>query len=177
MNIQEKIIEIQRTRDKEAFVEYFFRNKDQVEALVIQVKNLHKYPMKEYASWILIHLIKSKRFDLNYIYIDFIDILIKTDNQTVLRNVICCINHLDHTACRESELIDRCIEFISNFENKVALQVYSIYLLIPFAQKYPELAAEIQEIIALHAPGKTPAYRSAQKRFMRSISPQMNCSQ
>ncbi len=168
MDIRGKILEIQTSRNKEEFVAYFSENTSQITDLLNLITRLESYPLKEYASWTLVHLIKSKQFDLNYHYNDLVDVLFKTDNQTVLRNVTCCISQLDKTSYREPELIDQCIHFIANSENKVALQVYSIYTLIPFGQKYPELIREFEEIIALHAPGKTTAYRSAQKRFINS---------
>lgn len=169
MDIRRKILEIQTSRDKKEFIGYFSENNCQINTLLNLITRLENYPLKEYASWVLVHLIKSKQFDLEHHYNDLVDTLFKTDNQTVLRNVTCCISLLEKTKYRESELIDQCICFISNSENKVALQVYSIYTLIPFGQKYPILMKEIKEIIEIHAPGKTAAYRLAQKRFINSI--------
>jgi len=126
---------------------------------------LEEYPYKEYVSWILMHIVQSKRIDVQYLYLKLVDVLFATDNQTVLRNVSNCTYYLQVTEYRESEFIDLLLGFIKNYDNKVALQVYSIYTLMQFVQRYPELQQEVSEIIKLHSNGKTVSYRVAQSRF------------
>jgi hypothetical protein len=46
---------------------------------------------------------------------------------------------------KESELLDRLMEFVKDGENKVALQIYSIQLFIQYIQKYPELKDELSK--------------------------------
>ena len=126
---------------------------------------LEEYPYKEYASWILMHVVQSKRIDVQYLYLKLVDVLFATDNQTVLRNVSNCTYYLQVTEYRESEFIDLLLGFIKNYDNKVALQVYSIYTLMQFVQRYPELQQGVSEIIKLHSNGKKVSYRVAQSRF------------
>ena len=111
------------------------------------------------------HIVQSKRIDVQYLYLKLVDVLFATDNQTVLRNVSNCTYHLQVTEYRESEFIDLLLGFIKNYDNKVALQVYSIYTLMQFVQRYPELQQGVSEIIKLHSNGKTVSYRVAKSRF------------
>ena len=129
--------------------------------------NLEEYPYKEYASWILIHVSQSGEIELQHYYPRLVDVLFETNDQTVLRNVARSLHQLQITDYRESEFIDLLIGFIQNYENKVALQVYSIYLLQQFVKRYPELKEEIIEIIALHRPEKTAAYKVAERNFLK----------
>lgn len=169
MDIKEKVREIRVVRDKQAFVAHFSRSKDDLDDLVNLTLNLAEYPYKEYSSWVLVHLCKSKTTDLQYLYPEFVDLLFKTDNQSVLRNVVNCLCQMEITDYRESDLIDQLIKFIQDHENKVALQVYSMFLLVQFIKKYPELKPEIVEIIDFNKRGKTAAYSSATRKFLHQI--------
>ena len=166
MEIREKIRELRTTHDRKKYIQYFADNPNEIEELVQIILNLEVYPYKEYASWALTHLYKSHELNLEHYYIPFVDLIFKTDNQTVLRNIVNCLSHMRITDYRESELIDLLIGFVQNPKNKVALHVYSIYVLIQFVQKYPELKSEILEIIELNVEGKTPAYRIARRNFL-----------
>lgn len=170
MNIHEKILEIRTTFDKVAFVQYFNDRPEEFDELMQCIFNLEEYPYKEYASWILIHVSQSGKIDLQHYYPQLVDTLFTTDDQTVLRNVSRSMHQMKVTDYRESEFVDLLISFIQDHKNKVALQVYSMYLLVQFIQKYPELKDEITEIIALHRPGKTAAYRSAERNFLKSVA-------
>lgn len=169
MDIREKILEIRTTFDKSAFVDYFVSRPKELDELMNCIFNLEEYPFKEYASWILIHVSQSGKVDLSPYYTRMIDVLFKTDDQTVLRNVTRALHDFDVIDYRESEFIDLLISFIQNYENKVALQVYSIYLLTQFVKRYPELKEEITEIIALHRTGKTVSYQVAERNFHKQL--------
>lgn len=167
MEIKERIREIRIARDKQQFVTHFCNNQKDLDALVQLTLNLEEYPYKEYSSWILVHLCKSKTIDLQYLYPSFVDLIFITDNQSVLRNVVNCLCQMKITDYRESDLIDLLIKFIQDFDNKVALQVYSMFLLVQFVKKYPELKPEIIEVIEFNNRGKTAAYSSASRKFSR----------
>ena len=169
MDIREKILEIRTVFDKAAFVEYFNNRPDEFDELMNCIFSLEEYPIKEYASWILIHVSQSKQIDLQPYYTRLVDVLFETKDQTVLRNVSRSLHHFQVTDYRESEFIDLLISFIQDYENKVALQVYSMYLLAQFIKRYPELKEEISEIIALHRPNKTAAYYSAERNFHKMM--------
>ncbi len=165
LNIKEKILEIRIASDKKEFIEYFVTIPKKIDELANCVFQLEEYPYKEYASWILMHLVQSKRIDVQHLYPSLVDVLFKTKNQTVLRNVTNCIYHLEITKYRESDFIDLLLGFIKNYENKVAVQVYAIYSLMQFVTKYPELTQEVSEIIEFHSKGKTMSYMVAKRRF------------
>lgn len=170
MDIREKILEIRTTWDKTAFVNYFIDRPKEFDELMNCIFNLEEYPYKEYASWTLIHIAQSGRVDLKPYYTRLVDILFKTKDQTVLRNVTRSLHEMQITDYRESEFIDLLISFIQDYDNKVALQVYSIYLLGQFVKRYPELKDEITEIVALHRSGKTASYHAAERNFLKSMA-------
>lgn len=164
--IRELVLRIRYARQKESFADYFIKNPDQVDPLVNLIIEMEPYPLKEYASWILLHLAKSGKVRLQKYYPELVNVIFKTSDQSVLRNVVNCISLLEHSTYRESELIDLLISFIQNPKNKVALQVYSIYTLLRFVQLYPELKDEIRQIIELNAEGKSAAYQIALRNFL-----------
>ena len=169
MDIRERVLQIRSKREKGELVNHFVQTPSDIAKLFQLITDLQAYPNKEYASWSLIHLCKSDQLNLQYLYNDLVDILYTTDDQSVLRNVTCCLGHLKITDYRESEFIDLLILFIQTFENKVALQVYSMRILILFCKKYPELTPEIMEVIDLNQEGKTATYGSARRNFIKKM--------
>lgn len=169
MEIKEVVLNISQNRNFEFYQNYLKRNPKQLNDLFLLVKNEAEYPLKEYSSWIFVHLCKSQIKDVQPFYNNFIDILFKSDNQSVLRNVLNVIKHLEKSDYRESEFVDLMIGFIQNPKNKVALQVYSMQVLIYFILKYPELKPEILEVINIHSEGKSPAYHASKRHFLNSL--------
>lgn len=169
MNIKEQIKQIRLSRDKSEFSQIFGTNKVTFNALLEVVKNLEEYPYKEYGSWILMHLVRSNPSQYQYIYPDLVDILFRTKNETVLRNVTNTIVQLDLTEYKESEFMDLLIAFIQNPKHKVALHVYSLDVLTKFCVKYPDVTPEIESIVEHHSDGKSVAFNVAIRRFKNSI--------
>ena len=169
MEIKELVLNIFENRNFDFYKKYFKQNTEQLDELFLLVKNQAEYPLKEYASWIFVHLCKSQAQDIQPYYNAFVDILFESDNQSVLRNVLNVIKHLEKNDYRESEFIDLMIGFIQNSKNKVALHVYSMYVLIHFILKYPELKSEIIKVIELNSEGKSPAYYAGFRHFSKSL--------
>lgn len=158
------------SRDLKFCVAYFQQHTNQIAELVdVAVRN-EEYPFPEYSSWILTHIAKWDKSVVAPFYNNLIDnILVESDNQTVLRNNLNTIHCLEISDYKESEFIDRLISFIQNGENKVALQVYSIYLLVHFIKKYPDLKIEIVPLVEMYYTDRSPAYKAAVRKFMQKI--------
>lgn len=107
----------------------------------------HPYP--ESASWIMTHIQKLSPEILAPFQPQIIDTLLRSQNQSVLRNLMNVTASLELIEYKESELLDRLIAFIKDDSNKVALFVYAMYKLVQFTEKYPEIKTEILGIIAL----------------------------
>jgi hypothetical protein len=66
--------------------------------------------------------------------------------------------------------------FVADDTNKVALQVYAIYKLIQFTQKYPEIKTEIEALFALKEENENssaklkPAMRVAIRNYRQKIA-------
>lgn len=169
-SFRDELLAFSRTRDTRDFLQSFEGQPERLAQLMHEVLTLAPYPCKEYGSWAILHLAKKGFAPLSNYYESLVDLCFRTTNQTVLRNVIASLNHLEMTSYREAEFMDLLLEFIRNAHNKVALQVYSIYQLIPFVEKYPELLPEISQHIERHAQGKSAAYQVALRNFRKKFS-------
>lgn len=148
---------------------YFSANPGQIAGLIQLVRNQIPYPIEEYASWILTHLCKKQPHLFQPYYRDLVDILLKSSNHSVLRNVANVIHQLELENYKEGLLLNRLVDFIGDHKQKVALQVYSIYILILFVKKHPELRDELREHILFHQEGRSPAYQVATRNFLQAI--------
>ncbi|GAB5417808.1 MAG: hypothetical protein Crog4KO_24440 [Crocinitomicaceae bacterium] len=167
--VHEEILAFRWGRDKSTYINYFTSDPKKLYKLLQCIYQLEAYPIKEYSSWMLIHILRSKKVDGTPFYNDLIDTLFKTDNQSVLRNVANCIMEIGLQEYRESELIDLLLGFVNDASNKVALQMYSIRILMQFCEKYPELISEVREVIHLNSEGKTAAYKVGLRDFERQF--------
>lgn len=164
-DIHQYITDIRHHRNTSDYVTYFNEHPKKLKELVRVVERLEPYPYKEYGSWILTHICKSHPETIRPFYNVLVDTVLKSSDQTVLRNCVNCIVLLRVSAYLESKLIDRFVEFIGNPKSKPALQVYSIYGLIQFVQKYPNLRQEMSDLIEFHRRGKGPSYEIAVRNF------------
>jgi len=163
--VHEEILAFRWGEDKSAYINYFTSDPKKLDRLLRCIYQLEAYPIKEYSSWMLVHILRSKKVDGRPFYNDLLDTLFKTDNQSVLRNVANCIMEIGLQEYRESELIDLLLGFINDASNKVALQMYSMRLLMKICDKYPELISEVREVIHLNSEGKTAAYKVGMRDF------------
>jgi hypothetical protein len=163
--IKQILNHFRKDRDFDGLTELFTENVELREDLFQIIKNKIEYPYSEHASWILTHFTKVKPTLTQKKSSLLIDILFETDNQSVLRNVLNTLNQLKLSDYRESEFIDLLVNFILDKNNKVALHVYSIQLLIQFVKKYPDLKQEIDQVLSIQVENASPAYYSAVKAY------------
>ncbi|MCH2224391.1 MAG: hypothetical protein MK066_06435 [Crocinitomicaceae bacterium] len=166
--VRKIVLSIRQKRDFPSKIKHFKSNHNDLDLLLNIIYTEEEYPLTEYATWILVHLTKSDSSLVQQYYTPLVDVLFKTNNQTILRNITNVLNHLSITTYRESEVIDLLINFIQDANNKVALQVYSMYVLIQFVHIYPELKQEIIEIIELNSIQKSAAYNAAYRNFLQA---------
>jgi hypothetical protein len=115
----------------------------------------------------LTHVVQEKPEYLKSFQTQIIDVVLQDNNQSVLRNCVKILLHSESSNYRESELLERYIGFVKDNDNKVALQVYSMYCLIGFVKKYPELKEELISIFQLNISEKSAAYKGGVKKFMK----------
>lgn len=166
-SIHELVLSIRQERDFKSKIAHFNSHPADLDRLLEIIYAQEEYPLSEYASWILVHLTKYDPSLVQHHYESLVDLLFESKNQSVLRNITNVLKHLSITEYRESEFIDLLISFIQDANNKVALQVYSMYVLIQFVSIYPELKQEIIEIIELNATQKSAAYKASHRNFLR----------
>lgn len=165
--IREKLLEIHKVkRASTLFLK--FNDSQSIKELVEIVKNQEKYPLEELSSWALTHLIKTEKAEIQKYYYEIVDTLFLSKNQSVLRNCMSILYQLEIINYRDGELLDLILNFIKDNNNKVALQVYSIYSLIQFVKKYPELLPEIKSVIE-YKEMVSPSIKVAKNKFYNAI--------
>ena len=168
MEIRDLVLEIRTSKILfKEYQKYFRSNPKEYKNLIELIIEEEAYPIPEYASWILSHLCKTDASVVQSFYNTIVDKLFFIKNPSVRRNLINVIDHLEITNYRESELIDLLLSFINDFENKVAVQVYSIQVLTKFVKKYHELKSEVAEVIELNSENKSPAYSASSRKFYK----------
>ena len=163
---------IQKHAKSKDFISLYTRFIDQSEYLndLIEVAASDlKHPFPEYASWLVLHIAKNKPIVLQPFQKKIIDRILTSRNQSVLRNLIYSNHLIGKTSYQEGELLDYLIEAIRNENNKVALQVYALYSLLPFIKDYPELKSEIDAILQIKQEPLKPAMKVAIRNFHRSL--------
>lgn len=167
------VLELIQTHAKSKdFISLYTRFIDQSEYLddLIEVATSDlKHPFPEYASWLVLHIAKTKPIVLQPFQKKIIDRILTSRNQSVLRNLIYSNHLIGKTSYQEGELLDYLIEAIRNENNKVALQVYALYSLLPFIKDYPELKSEIDSILQIKQEPLKPAMKVAIRNFHRSL--------
>lgn len=138
-----------KTRDFTKSAELIIQDPSLLPELIEVATSDLKHPYPEYASWLLIHVVKKVPEIVEPFQHCLIDTILSSKNQSVLRNLTNVCVELPLIEYRESEFLDRLIEFLKDDSNKVALFVYAIYKLIQFTIKYPEIKHEILGIIDL----------------------------
>jgi len=158
------------TRDFSKHVDVFVKDEKLLIDLVKTATSNLPHPYPEYASWLITHIAKTQPQVLEKFQEDFIDCVMTSKNQSVLRNLVNTTQLLSLIEYKESEYLDKLITFIKDDSNKVALFVYALYKLIQFAHKYPEIKNEIEGILLLKPQEMKPSMRVAIIRYLKEVN-------
>jgi hypothetical protein len=170
MTAKDFILEFHTSRDFKLFSSKVIQSPYLLEGIIELIINKTEYPFSEYSSWLLTHVVKENKDLLIPFQKEIMDLIIAgNNNQTVLRNCTNVMISIPLITYKESELIECYIGFIKNSNNKVALQVYSMYNLVKFVKKYPELKTELTSIVELYFQERSPAYKGGVKNFLKGI--------
>lgn len=159
--------EFRKERDFKKIILLLEDNEEFALELLHLIEQKAVYPYAEYASWIWTHLAKDLPEFAQKYYPNLVDILFETKNETILRNVLAGIVHLQKTDYKEGEFIDLLIQFLLEKNHKVALHVYALYVLTDFIKKYPELKQEVSLVADLLMENPTPALKVAYRNFIQ----------
>lgn len=149
MSVKQLIEQNYKTREFTKLADLFILDPSLLDELVAIATTELPHPYPEYASWLILHIVKKAPELIEPYQALFINRILVSTNQSVLRNLTNASVSLPLIPHKESEYLDRLIQFISDDSNKVALFVYGMYKLIQFTKKYPEIKFEIDGIIAL----------------------------
>ncbi len=164
-SIKSSLLEFYKTRDFESFKTRSLQDSQDLDDLLTVSLNYRDVKIAIIGSWICTHLIEDNREPFQKRQAEIISFLENGDHQSSLRSWMKVLTYLDVDEEFHGKVIDMCSEIIANSDNKVALQVYSIYTLVPLVLKYPELLDEIDDLIELHSMDKSVAYGAATRKF------------
>lgn len=147
---------------------YFLERKYGVETLIKYAASQESYPLPDYSSWVITHLVKEFPDQMKGYQAQLIDAFLVSENQTVLRNISVGFILLPLIDYKEGELYDSLIKHLLNPDDKVALHVNCIHKLIQFVRKYPELKTEITTVIELRTgQNKQASLLAAERNFIK----------
>ena len=153
------------TRDFAKHVDVFVKDEKLLIDLVKTATSNLPHPYPEYGSWLITHIAKTQPQVLEKFQEDFIDCVMASKNQSVLRNLVNTTQLLPLIEYKESEYLDKLLTFIKDDSNNVALFVYSLYKLIQFTKKYPEIKNEIEGVLLLKPQEMKPSMRVAIRKY------------
>jgi hypothetical protein len=166
--VKELIDKEYKTREFTRLANQFIENPSDIAELVEVSGSKEPHPYPEYASWLLIHITRKAPQLIEAYQHKFIDTILRSSNQSVLRNLLNSCVSLPLIEHEESAFLDRLLDFVKDDTNKVALQVYSLYKLEQFVEKYPEILPEINGILDLKEENNLqPAMRVAIRNFRK----------
>ena len=168
MNVLELIRSNVKNKDFTSLHNQFIDQPENIDELIKVATSDLKHPFPEYASWLVVHISKNAAHLLKPFQPLIIDRILTSTNQSVLRNLLCTSQQIGRTTYKEGELLDYLLGAVINENNKVALQVYALYSLIPFMKDYPELKTELDAILQLKVEPIKHAMKVAIRNFHRS---------
>jgi hypothetical protein len=146
----------------------FIESNEKIDELVKVAVSHDQYPYPQYASWLLVHISKSNNELLLPHLPSFIDEFLISKDQTILRNLANLLQASPLSEYKDGQLLDHLLKLINDDSNKVALFVYSLYCLIQFTRKYPEIKKEVLQIIQSKQEPLQPAMRVAIRNYLKS---------
>jgi len=168
--VKELIEQHWKTREFTQLAVQFIENPSNIPELVEVAGSQLPHPFPEYASWLLVHLTRQAPHLTEPFQSKFIAIILSSTNQSILRNVLNSCVSLPLIEYEESAFLDRLLDFVKDDSNKVALQVYSLYKLKQYVEKYAEILSEINSLIDLKESNKLQhSMRVAIRNFRKTF--------
>ncbi len=166
--VKELIDKEYKTREFTRLDIRFIENPSDISKLVEVAGSNEPHPYPEYASWLLVHITRKSPQLIEPFQHKYIDTILSSSNQSVLRNLLNSCVSLPLIEHEESAFLDRLLDFVKDDTNKVALQVYGLYKLEQFVEKYPEILPEINGILEFkESEILQPAMRVAIRNFRK----------
>lgn len=160
-------------RKKPSFQEQFtlfVENPEWIPDLWETVKSDLPHPYPEYAAWWWLHLGLKHPEKVKDYQQSMLDLMLIDENQSVLRSVVRVLSTLPYSTYNESECFERLLSFVEKETNKVALQVYALYTLVGYVQRYPELKSEIETLLEFKEElGLQPAMKVGIRNFRKAV--------
>jgi hypothetical protein len=164
---QELIIEGIQSRQVTQLSNYFVKYPDKLPGLLQLACGNLGHPFPEYASWILTHVAIKKVSLIERYYVPIVDALLKTNNESVRRNLLATVNRFPLQAYEEANLLNALFDWLTNPNTKPAIVMYTLEKLKQYCIPFPELTKEVIAILELkNEVEMTPAIRVAKRKFI-----------
>ncbi|MBU3664244.1 MAG: hypothetical protein FGM41_13755 [Bacteroidetes bacterium] len=164
---QKLIIEAIHSRQVTQLSNYFVQYPNKLPGLLELACGNLGHPFPEYASWILTHVANKKVSLLEKYYEPILDTLLKTNNESVRRNLLAIVNRFQLQDYEESNLLNVLFGWLANPNTKPAVVMYTLEKLKQYCKTFPELTREVIAILELRNESEiTPAVKVAKRKFI-----------
>lgn len=164
---QELIIEAIHARQVTQLSNYFIAHPNKLPGLLELACGNLGHPFPEYSSWILTHVSNKNAKLLGKYYKQIVDALLRTNNESVRRNLLAVVNNFPLQDYEEANLLNALFDWLSNPTTKAAILMYTLEKLKQYCKQFPELNSEVLAILELKdASELTPAMRVAKRKFI-----------
>lgn len=163
------IAEFIQSRDRNTCLNALLKNTEEIPEIINLAFDENMGKQAEYASWILNHLAEANLSFFQGLEARIVLYLKDASHNSLQRQWLRILRMLNPDESFDSDILQIAEKHISNPDAPVALKAFSIHLLPPILNRYPELKEEILDLIDLHAEGQSPAYHSAAKQLRKKI--------
>lgn len=168
MDTKQFLLEFKSARDFTSAIPILVGDEEFRDALFREVANT-EYPFPEYSSWIAIHffekypqLMSHKQYEL------LLNVLLKTENHTVQRNLTNVLVNHPFDCSENAELLDKCFQFLLDSEALPALKHHAFRLIEKhYLPAFPELVRELKPIFELMSTHPKKSMQSMARNFAK----------
>lgn len=166
MSARDFLVEFRSTRDFKTTIPVLLEN-EQLRNEVFRCIGSTEYPLPEYGSWLAIHFFQKHPKLFSKEICDFmIDILLKTENHSVQRNICTILWNYKLDLSENTELLDKFFDFLINPESLPALRIHALKNIeIHYLKKYPELLNELFSVMEMLQEQTLPSMQSMIRNF------------
>lgn len=169
MNLEKELLKRQTLTQCNRIIKYI-GDKDLRFADLMKLFFKGEYRLTQHAAWPMSYCIRQNPDLAKPYFKKFIDQLSDTNaHPAARRNIVRLLQFVEIPKRLHGKLMDICFKFISNPEEAIAVNAFSLGILSNLAVIYPEILSEIKTVIEARWEFETPAFRSRAKKILRQV--------
>ena len=164
MNIQEALLSSPSKQNISSIIHFIGTDVSFVKDLIDYSKSGNR-SIEMRASWCLSCMAETKTIALSPFYSEFYDILIHTNSDSVLRNILKVMKFIKIPEKSEGNMLDLCFTLAHNKTKAIAVRSFAIHIAINLSKKYPELKNELKLLAHELNDTNSPAIKSVLRKI------------